>query len=293
MDALTRLIELARPQASLELRCLLAGNYDIDHAPEEAGQAPFHLVLAGQCSLEPARGRALVLRSGDFALFPRGGAHHVRPITGHSARGEALKPLRLGHDGLLPLRRNGRGAAELELLCGRFVYTPGPAALLLAALPDPVHVSLAGTPQADALHALVGLMREEAAQRAPGALAIVTALAQALFALALRAYAQTHAGAAGLLGLLTDARLAPSVQAMLAQPGRNWSIESLGALLDFLTQLRMSLAADMLARTRRNAGDIAAEVGYQSEAAFGKAFRQSVGTSPGRYRQAQAAPPAR
>ena len=306
MDALTRLIQLSRPQASLELRCLLAGGYAIDHTQEPAGNAPFHLVLAGECVIETVPRRGLKLRAGDFVLFPRGGAHRVRNA------GAALpaRPVRLSHDGMLPLRRNGRGAAELDLLCGRFVYAPGPAALLLQTLPDPLHVSLAGSSSAPALQALVTLMRDEAALRAPGALAIVTALSQALLAMALRSHGQGagRSAAPGVPALLADARLAASLQAMLAEPGRAWTIADLGHLAamsratyarqfrqvagmtvgDFLTRLRLSIAADLLLSTRRGAADIGEQVGYQSEAAFGKAFKKAMGLTPGRYRRAQA-----
>ncbi|MGF6506503.1 hypothetical protein OKW26_002306 [Paraburkholderia sp. 32] len=79
MDTLSRLIDLARPQASLDLRCLLSGAFDIDHAPLEAGVAPFHLVLDGSCVIETAAGVPLELQAGDFMLFPRGArASHAR-----------------------------------------------------------------------------------------------------------------------------------------------------------------------------------------------------------------------
>jgi AraC family transcriptional activator of mtrCDE len=208
---------------------------------------------------------------------------------------------------MLPLRRNGAraDAPELDLLCGRFVYAPGPSALLLNALPDPFHVSLGGVQSPGALQTLIALMRAEAQHRQPGALAIVTALSQALFAMALRVHGEQHASGSGVLALLADARLGASVQGMLSEPERAWTIAELGALaamsratyarhfneragmtvMDFLTQIRMTIACDLLLRTQRSAAEIGEAVGYQSEAAFGKAFQQSVGSTPGRYRR--------
>ncbi|NML32835.1 cupin domain-containing protein [Paraburkholderia antibiotica] len=311
MDTLSRLIDLARPQASLDLRCLLSGAFDIDHAPLEAGIAPFHLVLDGACVIETVGGAQLELQAGDFMLFPRGAAHRVRDVK-RSAGG---LPLQLGHDGMLPLRRNDRAEgdasavhaihADVDLLCGRFVYAPGSSALLLNALPDPLHVSLGGAHTLDALQTLIALMRGEAERRQPGALAIVTALSHALFAIALRVHGERNANSAGVLALLTDARLGASVQAMLDAPERAWTIAELGervamsratyarhfneragvTVMDFLTQIRMTIAGDLLLRTQRSAAEIGEMVGYQSEAAFGKAFAQSVGVTPGRYRR--------
>jgi AraC family transcriptional activator of mtrCDE len=56
-------------------------------------------------------------------------------------------------------------------------------------------------------------------------------------------------------------------------------------VMDFLTQIRMTIACDLLLRTQRSAAEIGEMVGYQSEAAFGKAFQQSIGDTPGRYRR--------
>jgi AraC family transcriptional regulator, activator of mtrCDE len=320
MDTLSRLIDLARLQASLDLRCLLSGAFDIDHAPMEVGIAPFHLVLDGGCVIETADGTQLELRAGDFMLFPRGAAHRVRDVK----RSTGGTQMTVGNDGMLPVRRNDGGGADadgksgndtsaapthlhtdVDLLCGRFVYAPGSSALLLNALPDPLHVSLGGAQTLGALQTLIALMRGEAERRQAGALAIVTALSQALFAMALRVHGEGSANGAGVLALLTDARLGASVQAMLDAPERAWTIAELGeraamsratyarhfseragvTVMEFLTQVRMTIACDLLLRTQRSAAEIGETVGYQSEAAFGKAFAQSVGVTPGRYRR--------
>src|SRR5690606_13254286 len=305
MDALTRLIQLARPQASLELRCQLTGKFALPHQSPTT-VAPFHLALHGRCAIQAQDGSVLTLEAGDMVMFPRGGAHWIRDIALRAKRATAPT---FSHDGLLKLERVGSGEPDIDLLCGRFEYANGPAALLLRALPDPLHVSLAdGDGNGDGasrLHALVSLMRDESERRQPGALAIVTALSQALFAMALRAYSAQYPDASNVLTLSSDPRLGPSIRALLAEPGRAWSIEELGGLSamsratyarhfreksgmtgwEFLSQVRMTIAANLLRQTTRNAADIGMEVGYQSEAAFGKAFQQYMGVPPGRYRR--------
>ncbi len=300
MDALTRLIQLARPQASLELRCQLAGKFALPHESPPT-VAFFHLALSGRCAIELPDGSLLTLEAGDIVMFPRGGAHWIRDIDLRATR---ATPPTFSHDGLLKLERVGSGEPDIDLLCGRFDYAQGPAALLLRTLPDPLHVSLADADGTQRLHALVSLMRDEAEQRQPGALAIVTALSHALFAMALRAYSAKHPNVASVLTLSSDPRLAPSIHALLAEPGHAWTIEELGGISamsratyarhfrdksgmtvwEFLTQVRMTIAGDLLLQTTRNAADIGMEVGYQSEAAFGKAFQQYMGITPGRYR---------
>jgi len=301
MDALSRLIQLAQLQGNLDVRCQFAGGFAVDHGEAPRGEALFHLVLDGGCAVEPAGETPLLLEAGDLVMFPHGAPHLVRDLAGSASRA----PVRYEHDGLLPLRRNADGPAELDLLCGRFRYAPASASLLLSTLPATLKVSLRDTAGLDALQALVALMRHEAGQRQPGALAVVTALTHALFALALRAYAAGDAQRSGLLPLLADARLGAAMQAMLADPARNWTLEELGRVAamsrasfarhfgeragmtpgECLARLRMQIAGDLLLRTRRRTGDIGQDVGYQSEAAFGKAFRHYMGNTPARFRR--------
>ena len=306
MDALSQFIQLTRPQASLDLRCLFQGRFSIPHDPEPNGQVLFHLVLSGNCLVDTG-GRTLTLREGDFILFPRGGAHIIHDPS--AADTPTRKP-RASHDGMLPLRQTGRGTAEVDLLCGRFVHAPGSTTLLVRTLPDPLHVSLSDSASFPALQALIGLMRDEAETRAHGALAIVTSLSQALLTMALRVYGQRESADPGTLTLLSDTRLGPSIQAMLSTPERAWTIDALAGLAamsratyarhfkacadmtvrDFLTRVRMTLACDALIHTQVSAGEIGARIGYQSEAAFGKAFKQQLGMTPARYRRATGRP---
>lgn len=306
MDTLSRLIQLARFQANLELRCQLGGQFAVLHDRTPKGQAPFHLALAGSCVIELPSGDTLSLQAGDFVFFPRGGAHRIVNSNRSGASGHAANAITVSTGGLLPLRRNG-DSIDMDLLCGRLDYVHG-RCLLLQGLPDALHVSLGDSQSVHTLQALVELMRQESEQAQPGALAIVTALSQALLTLALRAYGKTHPEQANIVALLSDPRLGASVQAMLTEPGRAWSIASLGeqatmsratyarrfratagmAVADFLTRLRMAIASELLLNTRRSSGDIGMEVGYQSEAAFGKAFRSKVGHTPGRYRRLNA-----
>lgn len=300
MDALTRILHLSRPQAGLDMRCQLSGTYEIPHVTAPAGTAPFHLVLAGRCQIETDNG-LLIAQAGDFILFPRGGAHFIQ------GDGEQSNPAAasMSHDGMLPMRRIGEGEVEADLLCGRFEHVLGPGDLLFKSLPDPMHVSLSNDESSASLQALVALMRYEAAKRRPGALAIVTALSQTLLAMALRRFGESPAIEANILGLLMNARLGISIQRFLKEPGRDWTIDALGKLaamsranyarrfrqasgmtvFEFMTRVRMAIACELLRHTRRNVGDIGREVGYQSETAFGKVFKEQVGELPSQYRR--------
>lgn len=303
MDALSRVLQLADVQGAPDLRCLLAGRFEIDHEPSATGEAPYHLVLGGQARVQVPGGSVVALREGDLLLLPHGSAHALRDARDGSGR---TSPMKLNANGPLPVRANTDGPAELDLLCGRFTYATGPANIVMAALPDVLHVSLAECGDMDALRGVVGMLRAEIAAMAPGVHALVTGLSQVLFVLAVRAYTLRANIPPSLLGLLADSRLGNAVLAMLRHPEEPWTVESLAACAamsrasfarhfsakgdtsprELLTVLRMRVASDLLSHRKLAIGDIAARVGYQSEAAFGKVFAKHTGMPPAAYRRA-------
>jgi AraC family transcriptional regulator, activator of mtrCDE len=301
MDALDRLIQLANLSGALDLRCLLRGPLELDHAPAPAGEAVYHVVLGGTCSIVRKGQPTLTLSAGDIFVLPRGDAHVVNVS---SSAAQAHSPaVRIQPNGAVNLKSNVHDgdAAELDLLCGRFLYAP--RALLIDVLPDVVHVSFSNA-SAPYLAALIGAMRREAEDAQIGAPSIVTALSTALFTMVLRAWLAEQPSVAGVLGLLANRRLGASIIAMLERPAEAWTLDMLAkeaamsratymrafathsesSPLALLSHVRMQLASTMLTRTKKSIADVAADVGYQSEAAFSKRFKELYGIAPGRYR---------
>jgi len=312
MDALSQLLSLGRSHVELDVRCLLDGPFAMPHDPLPSGEAAFHLVLAGTCRLRTADGRTLQLADGDFVLLPAGGAHDLLDAGGGRARPAAvLREQGAGGGAVLPVKSNldpaEPGGASVDLLCGRFVYARGAGELLMRTLPHVLHVGLREASGFAPLQLLTSVLRTEASNGQPGAGAIVNALGQALLAYALRAYGRGARVPSGWLALAADARLGPSVQAVLQAPEKPWTVESLGdasamsratyarhfreragmSVGAFVAQIRMMHACALLQDTQRGQAEIGQAVGYQSEAAFGKAFRAVLGTTPGRWRRAQ------
>ncbi|MDR6208052.1 AraC family transcriptional regulator [Paraburkholderia sp. SIMBA_055] len=301
MDSLSRVIRLARLQGSLDLRCELAGTFNHDHSALPPGEAQFHLVLSGSCMIEPESQSPVQLVDGDMAVFPTGLAHRLRD-NGSTVEGG---PMRHEHDGMIAVKRNAGGSPDLDLLCGRFHYSPASAGLLMSALPKMLHVSLTEVAGAEELRVLIGIIRMEARHKEQGALQVVTALSNALFAIAMRAYMEQGNQDPGVLTLLADSRLGASARAILEDPARAWTVDALAEISamsratyarafgkkagmtpwEFLTRLRIHMATDMLIHTRRSTADIASDVGYQSEVAFSRAFRQYAGVTPAQIRR--------
>lgn len=302
MDTLSRLLSLARAEIRLDVRCLLAAPFVLVNERRQPGEAEFHLLLSGACQLQTADGAVLNLQAGDFVLLSHGSRHTLYQQAGGKGSPVELRSTKAA----IPVRSNVRESQpqEVDLLCGRFLYADGAGDLLAQALPGLLHVNLHNV---ELLHGLVALLRDEAAHQRPGAASALSALGQALFTLALREYSAGGQMSASVLRLAADARIGPSVQAMLERPGAAWSLASLGALVgmsratyarhfleksgmtvgDLLQRIRMMHACELLRGTRRNLADIAEATGYQSESAFGKAFRLVVGDSPGQWRLKQ------
>ena len=134
---------------------------------------------------------------------------------------------------------------------------------------------------------------------------IVNALSSALFALVLRAHLQHTPQTEGTLALMSDKLLGHAWQTMLDDPARDWSVDALADLANMsratfmrafsklsgsspwtlLTKVRMERAYGLLTRTQDGLSDIAAQVGYQSQAAFSKVFKDTYASAPGQLRR--------
>lgn len=302
MDALSQIVRLVRLQASLDLRCQFAPGFAVDHPGSPTREVEFHLVLSGRCLIEVPDGAPVDMAPGDFVALRSGTPHRVRT----SGEVDMRHRTTTRGAGLLPLRRSESGDTELDLLCGRFRVDSATMDHFLSTLPRVLQVSLSeSTPDLD-LHAIVAMIRAEVDADAPGAVAIVEALCTVLLTMALRIHSRREVVTPGLLKLIGDARMARATQAILADPGRHWTIEELAALSAMsratfarrftevcaatpgalIVQVRMSRAADLLQRSRRGVADIGAEMGYHSEAAFSKAFKRTMAMSPAAWRRA-------
>lgn len=304
MDALSQIIRLVRLQASLDLRCQFANGVVAEHAGTPPREIEFHLVLAGSCVIEMDGGESVQMAPGDFAALRSGTPHRVRT----SGQSDPRHRPSTTSSGSLPLRRSDAGDIELDILCGRFKVDSSIMDRLLETLPRLLHVSLSeSTPDAD-LRVIVAMIRSEVDADAPGAVAIVEALSTVLLTLALRIHGRRDTLSPSLLCLIGDTRMARATQAILTEPGRDWTLEQLAGLSAMsratfarrftavsattpgalLLQVRMSRAADLLERSTRGVADIGAEIGYQSEAAFSKAFKRATALSPSAYRRERA-----
>ena len=306
MDWLSRLFDMMPVRGRLDLRCSYGAPWRIDQGPGEANEIPYHAVLAGSAVLEdPAGGRPLQLKAGDILLLP-GNPRHVL----HDGSGARHLPARNRASLNFTISENLGSDERLDLLCGHFAIAPPHDRLLRSYLPPRliVHAGPDGQKGTVAQVAgLVALMRSETADDHLGGRAMLNALSTAMFALVLRLASETEDAPRGLLALAGHPRLAPAVAALFNEPARAWSLPELARLCnmsratlarqfqeklgrsasDLLTDIRMTLAANELRKSSLSTGAVAEAVGYQSEAAFQRAFKSHMGVTPAQWRKVQ------
>nr|WP_315256472.1 AraC family transcriptional regulator [uncultured Duganella sp.] len=293
MDPLSHLLSLYPVQTALDVRCRFGAPWVINHGGTPRGVAPYHLIVRGE-----ARVGELMLQTGDIIVFPQGGAHQLQ--IGDPAQASAPRST----PGLLRLESNEGDGPQTDILCGEFHFDVDGSAGLLAALPEVLVVRTSGRPDAQSLRYLLRMLQEEAEAPRGGSEAIIRQLASALFALLIRTWLEQTLAVPGLFGVLAERRLQAAMNGMLTAPEKPWTLEYLADAshmsratfarlfkqaanatpAEVLTQLRMARAARLL-DDGRQAGDVAEAVGYQSEAAFNRAFKRQYGVGPGAYKR--------
>jgi AraC-like DNA-binding protein len=190
---------------------------------------------------------------------------------------------------------------------GYFGFEGMHADLLLGMLPPVVHIR-AEANKAELRWSIDRLMRE-LREPQPGSTLIAKHLAQALLIEALRLHLAEHSHKnTGWLFALADQQMRKVIAAMHAEPGRKWTLEALARVagmsrssfavrfkdrvgepaMDYLTRWRMMVASDRLANGGMSIAVVAPTVGYESESAFGAAFKRVIGTSPRQFAKATA-----
>jgi AraC-like DNA-binding protein len=274
-------------------------------APGAAHLVLYHLLIEGAAVVELADGPSIELKPGDIVIFPHGDAHQMS-----SGRG-AIRPFpnyginaKIQSRDLTPLHAGGGGEAS-RFVCGYMTCDPYRSRPILSGLPPVFKVNIRTDRSGHWLESSILHLVEEAASGRVGSEAMLAKLSEALFIETLRRYVD------GLpeqqMGWLTAARdpiVGKSLGLLHNRIAHPWTIADLAeevgisrsALVErftrylseppmtYLTRWRLQLAARSLEKTSRGVSDIAADVGYESEAAFNRAFKREFGQPPGRYR---------
>ena len=246
-----------------------------------------HALVEGQClTLDEKSAHICVLQQGHLGLERAG----QLPVT--LEQGDVLL---LPHDPTGVVLTAVNGPATL-VIC-RFWFDASSFQAMLFALPRLIHIR-----QSDAAawaEGILHFMLLEAHDTQPGGALMISRLIDLVVIRILRTWVQQGV-ASGWLGGLSDARIARALRAIHATPGRQWRIDALAEIsgmsrsnfcerfstlvgrspLRYQNEWRLTLAKSMLAKQEARIGEIGFAIGYESEAAFSRAYKAFFGRSP-------------
>jgi AraC-like DNA-binding protein len=268
----------------------------------------FHMITEGECFVELDGDLPTRLAAGDVVVFPQGDAHRMMSEPGlEPPRGARLSEVLARRPRQLVY---GGGGATTRLVCGYLACDARLARMLLAGLPRLVHVNVRGSNAGVWLEASVRYALAEARSPRPGGNSVLAKLAEVLFIEVLRQYIGTQsAGRTGWLAGVGDRVVGTALNELHARPAHAWTVDELARVvgtsrsvlaerfqhlvgsppMQYLTQWRMLLAANLLAGSNAPLARIAEDVGYQTDTAFIRAFRREYGAPPAAWRRSRAA----
>lgn len=317
MDALSQTLRVVRLVGAIFINAKFAAPWCYK-SPNAATAAPllepgadrvviFHWVTEGECYAELDGELPVHLRGGDVVVFPQGDAHVMASAPGlPAASGARLdqvlarRPRQLVYGGTGPTTR---------LVCGYLACDARLARMLFTGLPPLLKVNVRGSNAGTWLEASVRYALAEARSPRPGGAGVLAKLAEVLFIEVLRLYMNEHStGRTGWLAGVRDRIVGGALNALHARPAHGWTVEELAQTagtsrsvlaerfvelvgstpMQYLTQWRMMLAANLLSGSNESLSRIAEEVGYQTDTAFSRAFRREFGTPPAAWRRSRA-----
>jgi AraC-like DNA-binding protein len=264
----------------------------------------FHHIVEGECLVAVDGQAPCVLSAGDIVLLPRNEIHRL---------GDRLDMKAVATDDLVPQANgvgmaridHGGGGTECKIVCG---FLGGDAQLqpLIATLPSVMKMSVRDTPGGDWIAQSFRYGARQLADGDPGAATIMAKMSELLFVEAVRRYLTTMPDErTGFLAGLRDPAVGKALALLHTQVARAWTAEDLASAVNlsrsafaerftaligqppmtYLTGWRMQVAAHKLREGRLSIGQIAFDIGYESEAAFTRAFKRELGTPPATWRK--------
>lgn len=276
----------------------------------------YHVVTKGAAWAAVAGHQPVRLAAGDIVMFPHGDAHVLSSAPGLEAQWVDANWIiaHRQHDRPIPLNamsENGSvtiglptRSAETNVVCGFWGCDLRPFNPLIAHLPPMLHLPA----REDGRWILETLQQaiNASCEMRPGSDVVLERISEVMFVQAVRRYiSEVEETAGGWLAGLRDRHVGRALALLHKEPSKAWTVDDLGqevglsrsALherftqligrppMQYLTQWRMQLASTLLSNSNSTIASIALEVGYESEAAFTRAFKRFVGAPPATWRR--------
>jgi AraC-like DNA-binding protein len=314
MDALSDLIRVIRLTGGVFLDAEFSAPWSVwshvepeecrPYLPDARHIIAFHYVVAGSLCVTVEGEAPRSLRTGDIVLLPRNDRHILGSAPDLAPVHVPVEPPTDG--GLLRIVHGG-GGERAQVVCG-FLGSDAPSSPLLATLPRLLSLNVAQSGAGEWIASSFQFAARGISANDVGAASIISRLSELLFIEALRGYvASLPPDQKGWLAALRDPLVSRALALMHSRPAQTWTAEAVASLvglsrsafadrftaligqppMQYLGQWRMQLAAQRLRASRDTLARIAAEIGYDSEAAFSRAFKRQYGEPPTVWRAAR------
>jgi AraC-like DNA-binding protein len=298
-DVLGEALHFLRVDGVFYSQCEFSGRWGL-LLPALENTLMFHVVTSGTCQLQAPDMSTCTLRAGDFVLLPHGHGHALLSQKGVAA--VALFDLpRQQISERFDLIRLGLAEPNTRMVCGAVRFDHPAGRRLVSLLPSLIHLDSLNT-QSNWISDVLRLMANEVKALRPGGEAIVTRLADILVIQAIRNWIASEAqGRTGWLHALRDRQIGRALMLIHKQPEHPWTLNALAAkvamsraafaarftslagepAMHYVTRWRMNTAHSMLTELNVSVSELSLKLGYQSEAAFNRAFKRIHGVTPG------------
>ena len=308
MDLLSDILSQLHLNGTLYFRTSFTSPWSVK-VPEFEKVSRFHFAHKGRCLVRVNEHKdPVLLDQGDLIIITRGASHTL--FCDPKTEGQALHLDQVvalsGFKGKGTLVYGEPGTHhETQLICGHFSFHPHASHPLIDNLPDYIHIPSYGSDAGNWMESTLRIIGTEAGQNNLGSELIALKMSEIIYAQALRSFLNSKlAEEMGLAGF-TDPAIARALTAIHSQPDAKWTLENLSTIagisrtllaarftrclfttpMGYVTEWRMQLARKKLLDSDTPIIQIAEQVGYQSEAAFGRVFKKYFKIAPATFRR--------
>ncbi|QEC76880.1 AraC family transcriptional regulator [Mucilaginibacter ginsenosidivorax] len=301
MDALSTILDATSLRSVVYSKIPLSAPWGLDIVKDDNSQ--FWRLVSGSCAIGTPDGRIIEMEEGDLVFVPHGSAHWIadKPTSLRMPSPEFVKARRAG----IPVFNSGGNVTTL--IAGHFEFDYQALHPFLKDLPAVIHIRQYVTENQLLVKQVAQLMLNELNNEKPGSRVMLKCLSEIMFVNIIRAYLEQDAPQSGFLSALNNPRISKALTLMQDSPQKNWTLDSLAlevgmsrsvffnqfkqlvyeTPLSYLTNWRIRQAQKLLLMDKNNVAEIAANVGYQSEAAFNRVFKLKTGQTPAAYRRSK------
>jgi len=275
-------------------------------APGSERLVAYHLVTEGKAIVRSEGMEDVLIEAGDIVIDPHGDkAHAVFNGTPSRFVDSEAELDKLVSGELTAMEIDG-GGEPTSFVCGYFGCERHAEKLFLAGLPRMIKINVRRDTSGEWLESLIRHLVSEVGSTRPGQSVLLCKMGEALFIEALRRYMEElPPEQTGWLAGARDPIVGAALAAMHRKPCHHWTLDELAAdagasrsvlserfarflgepPLTYLARWRLQLAARLLETTRKTVIHVASDVGYESEAAFNRAFKREFSLPPAQYRR--------